>query len=65
MKMEDYGDPYKLWMSCAGMGLNSLDGSKEGIARFIDQNSDTCFVWETKEGGIRGSILAGNDGRRG
>ncbi|MDO4793418.1 MAG: GNAT family N-acetyltransferase [Filifactor alocis] len=65
MKIEDYGDLYDLWLSCTGMGLNNLDDSEEGIARFIDRNPDTCFVWETKEGEIRGAILAGNDGRRG
>ena len=29
----DYDQVYQLWLSCAGMGLNDLDDSKEGIAR--------------------------------
>ena len=29
----DYDQVYQLWLSCAGMGLNHLDDSKEGIAR--------------------------------
>ena len=26
------------------MGLNNLDDSREGIARFLARNPDTCFV---------------------
>lgn len=28
--IEDYEELYSLWVSCAGMGLNNLDDSKEG-----------------------------------
>ena len=52
MVIEDYEKVYQLWMSCAGMGLNNLDDSKEGIEKFLKRNPDTCFVAE-------------NDGRRG
>ena len=31
MKPEDYDGIYQLWLSCAGMGLNDLDDSREGI----------------------------------
>lgn len=63
MVTEDYEKVYQLWMSCAGMGLNNLDDSKEGIEKFLRRNPDTCFVAEDRE--IVGVILAGNDGRRG
>ena len=63
MTIEDYEKVYQLWMSCAGMGLNNLDDSKEGIEKFLKRNPDTCFVAEDSE--IVGVILAGNDGRRG
>ena len=63
MVIEDYEKVYQLWMSCAGMGLNNLDDSKEGIEKFLRRNPDTCFVAEDQE--IVGVILAGNDGRRG
>lgn len=33
MAETDYDQVYQLWLSCAGMGLNDLDDSKEGIAR--------------------------------
>ncbi|MGN1305660.1 MAG: GNAT family N-acetyltransferase [Oscillospiraceae bacterium] len=64
MRISDYEQVYQLWLSCAGMGLNNLDDSKEGIERFLNRNPETCFVAE-KEKKIIGVILVGNDGRRG
>ncbi|MBR1527999.1 MAG: GNAT family N-acetyltransferase [Oscillospiraceae bacterium] len=64
MNISDYEQVYQLWISCAGMGLNNLDDSKEGIERFLNRNPETCFVAE-KEQKIVGVIIAGNDGRRG
>lgn len=64
MNIGDYEAVYALWMSCAGMGLNNLDDSKEGIDKFLQRNPDTCFVAvEDKE--VVGVIMVGNDGRRG
>ena len=64
MTIADYDDVYALWLSCAGMGLNNLDDSKEGIERFLKRNPDTCFVAQF-DNKIAGVIIAGNDGRRG
>lgn len=64
MEKTDYQDLYRLWMSCTGMGLNSVDDSEAGIARFLNRNPDTCFAAVT-DGTMVGAILAGNDGRRG
>lgn len=64
MNIEDYEAVYRLWLSCKGMGLNSVDDSREGIERFLDRNPDTCFVAENG-GKIVGAIIAGSDGRRG
>lgn len=64
MTGEDYEAVCGLWMSCAGMGLNNLDDSREGIGRFLQRNPDTCFVAVTSER-IAGVIMAGSDGRRG
>lgn len=64
MRPDDYDGVYDLWLSCAGMGLNDLDDSREGVERFLKRNPDTCFVAEL-DGGIAGVIMAGNDGRRG
>lgn len=64
MLIDDYDEVYALWMSCAGMGLNNLDDSRDGIDRFIKRNPDTCFVAECGNK-IVGVIIVGNDGRRG
>lgn len=64
MVLADYAEIYALWLSCTGMGLNDLDDSSDGIARFLKRNPDTCFVAQTG-GKIVGTILAGHDGRRG
>lgn len=64
MTIDDYDEIYNLWLACAGMGLNSIDDSRDGIDRFINRNPDTCFVALT-DNKVVGAILAGNDGRRG
>ena len=63
MTVADYDAVYALWRSCKGMGLNDVDDSREGIARYLARNPETCFVAE--DGGVVGVILAGHDGRRG
>ncbi|MBR5288174.1 MAG: GNAT family N-acetyltransferase [Clostridia bacterium] len=64
MTLRDYDAVYALWLSCKGMGLNSVDDSREGIARFLTRNPSTCFAAE-ESGRIIGVIMAGHDGRRG
>ncbi len=64
MTLEDYDAAYDLWIHTPGMGLNTLDDSRDGIARFLARNPGTCFV-ETQENCVTGTILAGHDGRRG
>ena len=64
MKIEDYEAVYQLWLSCKGMGLNTVDDSRDGIEKFLQRNPDTCFVAE-RDSKIVGVIMAGSDGRRG
>ena len=64
MTIEDYEPMYRLWSSTAGMGIRSLDDSKEGIEKFLNKNPNTNFV-AVIDGEIIGVTLAGNDGRRG
>ncbi len=64
MQLGDYDQVYALWLACKGMGLNSVDDSREGIARFLKRNPFTCFVAE-EDGAILGVIMSGHDGRRG
>ena len=64
MTIEDYDAVYDLWMHTPGMGLNTADDSREGIAAYLRRNPTTCFT--AKEGDrLLGAILAGHDGRRG
>ena len=63
MTLSDYPGLRALWLSCAGMGLNDVDDSERGLARFLGRNSGTCFVAE--DGRLVGAIMAGHDGRRG
>lgn len=60
----DYDELYRLWQNTPGMGLNDIDDTRQGVARFLRRNPTTCFAAE-KHGRMIGSILAGNDGRRG
>ena len=64
MTIDDYDSLYKLWCSTPGMGLNDVDDSREGIARYLERNPRTCFVAE-EDGRLLGGILSGHDGRRG
>jgi ribosomal protein S18 acetylase RimI-like enzyme len=64
MKLSDYEAVYALWLSTPGMGLNTTDDSKEGIAKYLARNPNTCFVVE-QNNEIIGVILSGHDGRRG
>lgn len=63
-RIEKYEEIYQLWMSCKNMGFNNVDDSLEGITKLVKKNPKTCFVAEA-EGKIIGTVLAGNDGRRG
>lgn len=64
LKPTDYDAVFALWNGTAGMGLRSLDDSRDGIAAFLRRNPHTCFA--AREGGeIVGTILCGHDGRRG
>ena len=64
MRLDDYDSVYALWLSCPGMGLNSIDDSREGIGRYLTRNPHTSFV-AVEQDRIVGAILAGHDGRRG
>jgi ribosomal protein S18 acetylase RimI-like enzyme len=64
MTIGDYDGVYDLWLRTPGMGLNTTDDSREGIARYLQRNPTTSFV-ALDEGLIIGVIMAGHDGRRG
>ncbi|WP_310602680.1 GNAT family N-acetyltransferase [Anaerosporobacter sp.] len=64
MTINDYDELRQLWLNTPGMGLNEIDDSREGIARYLKRNPTTCFI-AREEGQLVGSILSGHDGRRG
>lgn len=64
MTIDDYERVYTLWLNTPNMGLNNLDDSKDGIAKYLARNPYTSFVAE-KDGVIIGVIMCGHDGRRG
>ncbi len=64
MNIEDYDKVYNLWINTEGMGLNTTDDSRDGIAQYLRRNPNTCFVAEDN-GEIIGVIISGHDGRRG
>ncbi len=64
MELDDYDTVYSFWISTKGMGLNSLDDSRDGIGSFLKRNPGTCFI-AREEDTLCGVILCGHDGRRG
>lgn len=64
MNIEDYDEIYDLWVHTEGVGLNTTDDSREGIAKYLLRNPNTCFVAEDN-GKLIGVIMSGHDGRRG
>ena len=64
--MDDYEAIYALWNAAeqSRRALNPVDDSREGIARYLQRNPDSCFA-AVKDGKLIGVILSGHDGRRG
>ena len=65
MNIKDYEKIIDLWKNTDGVGLSGNDDSKKSIKKFLKKNHNTCFVVKYKNKEIVGTIMAGNDGRRG
>lgn len=61
--IKDYDQMYQLWENTEGMGLSDSD-TKEYIEKFLNKNQGLNYVCEEEEK-IIGTILCGEDGRRG
>ncbi|RAO99223.1 GCN5 family acetyltransferase [Petrotoga sp. 9PW.55.5.1] len=61
--IKDYDQMYHLWENTKGMGLSDSD-TKENIEKFLNKNQGLNYVCEEEEK-IIGTILCGEDGRRG
>lgn len=44
MNIGDYKNTYDLWLYCKGMGLNDVDDSEGGIARFLERNPKPALL---------------------
>lgn len=64
METSDLDKAIRLWNDTPGVVVREEDDSKDGIARFLERNPTTTLVLE-KNGEIIGTLLCGNDGRRG
>ena len=64
LTIDDYACVLSLWKRTPGMGLRSLDDSREGISLFLKRNPKTNFIL-TDGTQVAGAILCGHDGRRG
>ena len=60
---DDYEELLSLWSSIPGMGINEAD-SEENIRRFLLKNVGLSFCYK-EDNKIIGTILCGQDGRRG
>ena len=65
MDIQDYNEIINLWKNTKGVGLSGNDDSKKSIKIFLEKNPGLCFVAENKNKEIIGTVMAGNDGRRG
>ena len=63
MNTGDIKDAHELWKGLAGISLSSADEDYH-LRAFLMKNPSTCFV-AVKEDELVGTILGGNDGRRG
>ncbi len=44
MTIDDYDYAFKLWSKTEGMGLRTIDDSREGIGSFFKRNPNTNFI---------------------
>jgi len=65
MTIKDYKEIIHLWENTDGVGLSGNDESEQSIKHFLKKNPNTCFIAKYKKREIIGTIMAGNDGRRG
>lgn len=63
---DDYDAVSALWNAAeqSRRALNPVDDTREGIARYLRRNPNTCFA-AVRDGALVGVILTGHDGRRG
>ena len=63
MQIADYEQALALWERTPGMGISAAD-EKDEIQKFLKKNSSLCYA-AFAEDVLVGTILCGEDGRRG
>jgi len=63
MQTADYEQALALWQRTPGMGISAAD-EKDAIQKFLKKNSSLCYA-AFVENALVGTILCGEDGRRG
>jgi len=63
MQIADYEQALALWQRTPGMGISAAD-EKDEIQKFLKKNSSLCYA-AFAEDMLVGTILCGEDGRRG
>jgi putative acetyltransferase len=64
LTLADYAVVHALWTATDGIGLNESD-TPEAIALFLNRNPGLSLVALDSAGTIVGTVLCGQDGRRG
>lgn len=64
MEFSDYEEVHKLWSETPTLVVQEFEDSREQIGRFLKRNPGHSFV-AIEDGKIVGTILCGQDGRRG
>jgi ribosomal protein S18 acetylase RimI-like enzyme len=64
MRLSDYEQVYRIWKSSPGVNLG-LSDTKPYIKSYLKRNTGFSFVAINSTDKIIGTVLAGNDGRRG
>ena len=64
MEISDYEEVRELWLETSTLIVEEFEDSREQIERFLKRNRGHSFV-ALEDGKIVGTILCGQDGRRG
>lgn len=64
MTIDDYEEIYGLWKEVTTLIVQEFEDSREQIEKFLQRNPGHSFV-AVEDGRIVGTILCGQDGRRG
>lgn len=64
MEIEDYDEVYSLWQETPTLIVQEFEDSRERIGVFLKRNEGHSFV-AVEDGKIVGTVLCGQDGRRG